>query len=376
MALNLDDLIGSMQSVHAGDRGQGIEEIRENLRLTLGQSAMGPLQVEGYSSASGSGAMRINGRYGRYDTGASGSGSSAAGTAKKRRMLNRNGYPQPHHHAHPPALHMRQRPHYSSPSHSRSRERARGGSGLAFKDSIEGQHSDLIDGGEDAVGDSTMTGEDGAGTSYFSGSINRNSNYHLSNSGGDYSIPYPSPVNGLTSTHTQRLPSGAASAADMALSPATSSYPRSYTSNTSSSGAGPSSFASTSASSHSAAGSSGFYGIGNGAAPPANTPQQTPSDRDDTALLHRVARPDGRGEDLIWEGSEDVEGEAAVGASAVSDIDVLDEEEPGPVSKYLASPPNEARGSGGSSSGGYDLSRPASSSPKKLVNGFTPTLLS
>lgn len=42
MALNLDDLIGSMQQVHAGDRGQGIEEMRENLRATLGQEALGP----------------------------------------------------------------------------------------------------------------------------------------------------------------------------------------------------------------------------------------------------------------------------------------------------------------------------------------------
>lgn len=368
-----------MQSVHAGDRGQGIEEIRENLRLTLGQSAMGPLQMEGYSSASGSGAMRINGRYGRYDTGASGSGSSVAGASKKRRMLNRTGYPQPHHHAHPPSLQMRQRPHYTSPSHSRSRERSRGGTGLSMKEAAEGQHSEVAGGDEDAIGDATMTGDDGAATSYFSGSINRNSNYHLSNSVGDYNIPYPSPVNGLTpnaGTHTQRLPSGTASATDMALSPATSSYPRSYTSNTSSSGAGPSSFASTSASSHSAAGSSGFYGIGSGAAPPANTPQQTPSDRDDSALLHRVARPDGHGRDLVWEGSEDVEAEAAAGASAVSEVDVLDEEQPGPVTKYLASPPHGARGDGDGASGGYERSRLASSSPRKLVNGFTPTILS
>jgi hypothetical protein len=326
--------------------------------------------MESYSSASGSGAMRINGRYGRYDTGASSSSSGA--TAKKRRMLNRTGYPQPHHHAHPPVLQMRQRPHYSSPSHSRSRERARGGTGLAVRDAADGQQSEMAEGDEDAVGDATMTGDDAAGTSYFSGSINRNSNYHLSSNSGDYSIPYPSPVNGLissASTHTQRP-------TDMALSPATSSYPRSYTSNTSSSGAGPSSFASTSASSHSGAGSSGFYGIGNGAAPPANTPQQTPSDRGDSTLLHRVARPDGRGENLIWGGSEDVEAEGAAGASEVPDLDVLEEEQPGPVTKYLASPPSRARGDAGGSSAGYDISRPSSSSPKRLVNGFTPTVLS
>lgn len=41
-AITLDDLIGSMQGVHAGDRGQGLEEIRENLRRTLGPQAMGP----------------------------------------------------------------------------------------------------------------------------------------------------------------------------------------------------------------------------------------------------------------------------------------------------------------------------------------------
>jgi hypothetical protein len=38
MALNMDDLIGSMQhGFHAGDRGNDINEIRESLKLSLGQ---------------------------------------------------------------------------------------------------------------------------------------------------------------------------------------------------------------------------------------------------------------------------------------------------------------------------------------------------
>ncbi|PWN26455.1 hypothetical protein BDZ90DRAFT_39218 [Jaminaea rosea] len=52
MALNLDDLIGSMQQVHAGDRGQGLEEIRENLRATLGQQALGPCHPHAGPSSS------------------------------------------------------------------------------------------------------------------------------------------------------------------------------------------------------------------------------------------------------------------------------------------------------------------------------------
>ncbi|EPQ28297.1 uncharacterized protein PFL1_04124 [Pseudozyma flocculosa PF-1] len=49
MALNLDDLIGSMQhGFHAGDRGNDLNEIRENLKMTLGQQALGP----GHSDAS------------------------------------------------------------------------------------------------------------------------------------------------------------------------------------------------------------------------------------------------------------------------------------------------------------------------------------
>lgn len=52
MAVNVDDIIASMQSVHAGDRGQGLEEIRENLRATLGHQALGPASGYGSSSAS------------------------------------------------------------------------------------------------------------------------------------------------------------------------------------------------------------------------------------------------------------------------------------------------------------------------------------
>ncbi|KAN0060951.1 hypothetical protein ACQY0O_006685 [Thecaphora frezii] len=52
MALNLDDLIGSMQhSFHAGDRGTDLNEIRENLKLTLGQQALGPGQTDGGQSS-------------------------------------------------------------------------------------------------------------------------------------------------------------------------------------------------------------------------------------------------------------------------------------------------------------------------------------
>ncbi|CAO1615207.1 unnamed protein product [Parajaminaea phylloscopi] len=54
MALNVDDIIASMQSVHAGDRGQGLEEIRENLRATLGNQAMGPAGFPSSSAASSS----------------------------------------------------------------------------------------------------------------------------------------------------------------------------------------------------------------------------------------------------------------------------------------------------------------------------------
>ncbi|CAO1633190.1 unnamed protein product [Sympodiomycopsis kandeliae] len=60
MALNLDDLIGSMQHIHAGDRGQGIEEMRENLIATLGHEALGGTNSKRNisSSSSNSGSQR------------------------------------------------------------------------------------------------------------------------------------------------------------------------------------------------------------------------------------------------------------------------------------------------------------------------------
>lgn len=74
MAVDLDDLIGSMNQVHAGDRGQGIEEMRRNLRATLGSEAMGPPAVVGSSSRQSS----LNDRR-RKTTTPRGSGGNANG---------------------------------------------------------------------------------------------------------------------------------------------------------------------------------------------------------------------------------------------------------------------------------------------------------
>ena len=52
MALNMDDLIGSMQhGFHAGDRGNDLNEIRESLKLSLGQqtpTSAGPSNAPQY----------------------------------------------------------------------------------------------------------------------------------------------------------------------------------------------------------------------------------------------------------------------------------------------------------------------------------------
>ncbi|PWN53536.1 hypothetical protein IE53DRAFT_154011 [Violaceomyces palustris] len=63
MALNLDDLIGSMQhGFHAGDKGTDINEMRENLKAALGTHALGPGAVGAAAGASGAGSSYVQRR--------------------------------------------------------------------------------------------------------------------------------------------------------------------------------------------------------------------------------------------------------------------------------------------------------------------------